>query len=54
MLAQWIARLQTGSELQKALFVMVVGVLGVFLVLAIFFGLIHLLRVLLREKKKNS
>ena len=54
MLAQWIARLQTGSDLQKAVFVMVVGVLGVFAVLAIFFGLIYLLRVVMREKEKNS
>ena len=54
MLAQWIARLQTGSDMQKAVFVMVVGVLGVFAVLAIFFGLIHLLRVVMREKEKNS
>jgi hypothetical protein len=54
MLAQWIARLQTGSDVQKALFVMVVGVLGVFAVLAIFFGLIHLLRVVMREKEKKS
>jgi hypothetical protein len=51
MLAQWIARLQTGGDVQKALFMMVVGVLGVFVVLAIFFGLIHLLRAVLREKK---
>jgi hypothetical protein len=52
MLAQWIARLQTGSDLQKAVFVMVVGVLGVFVVLAVFFGLIHLLRVVLRERRR--
>ncbi len=54
MLAQWIARLQTGSDVQKAVFVMVVGVLGVFAVLAIFFGVIHLLRVVMREKEKKS
>jgi hypothetical protein len=54
MLAQWIARLQTGGDLQKALFVMVVGVLGVFVVLAIFFGLIHLLRAVLREGRKSG
>ena len=54
MFAQWIARLQTGSDLQKAVFVMVVGVLGVFLVLAIFYGLIHLLRIVMREKEKKS
>jgi hypothetical protein len=50
MLAQWIARLQSGGDVQKALFMMVVGVLGVFVVLAIFYGLIHLLRAVLREK----
>jgi Na+-transporting methylmalonyl-CoA/oxaloacetate decarboxylase gamma subunit len=40
---------QNGSELQKAVFVMVVGVLGVFLVLAFFYGLIRVLRRVLKK-----
>jgi hypothetical protein len=40
---------QGGTEIQKALFVMVVGVLGVFLVLAFFYGMIHLLRRVLKK-----
>jgi hypothetical protein len=49
MFEQLLARAQNGSELSKGLFVMVVGVLGVFLVLAFFFGLIHLLRRVLKK-----
>ena len=49
MFAQLLSRVQSGTEMQKALFVMVVGVVGVFLVLAFFFGLIHLLRRVLKK-----
>jgi hypothetical protein len=49
MIAQLLSRVQNGTEIQKALFVMVVGVLGVFLVLAFFFGVIHLLRRVLKK-----
>ena len=49
MLARLLESVQEGSEIQKALFVMVVGVLGVFGVLAFFFGLIHLLRRILKK-----
>jgi len=49
MFEQMLARVQNGTEIQKALFVMVVGVVGVFLVLAFFFGLIHLLRRVLKK-----
>jgi hypothetical protein len=49
MFAQLLAGVRNGTEIQKALFVMVVGVLGVFLVLAFFFGLIHLLRRVLKK-----
>lgn len=49
MFEQLMAGLQNGSEIQKALFVMVVGVLGVFIVLAFFFGVIHLLRRVLKK-----
>lgn len=36
--------------MHKALFVMVVGMAGVFLVLTVFYGLIYLLRALTRPK----
>ena len=49
MFEQMLARIRDGSEINKGLFVMVVGVLGVFLVLAFFFGLIHLLRRVLKK-----
>ena len=49
MFEQLLARVQDGTEIQKALFVMVVGVLGVFLVLAFFYGMIHLLRRVLKK-----
>jgi hypothetical protein len=49
MIAQLFSRVQNGTEIQKALFVMVVGVLGVFLVLAFFYGVIHLLRRVLKK-----
>jgi hypothetical protein len=49
MFAQLLARVQAGTEIQKALFVMVAGVLGVFLVLAFFYGMIHLLRRVLKK-----
>ncbi len=49
MFEQLLARVQGGTEIQKALFVMVVGVLGVFLVLAFFYGMIHLLRRVLKK-----
>jgi len=49
MFEQMLARVQGGTEIQKALFVMVVGVLGVFLVLAFFYGMIHLLRRVLKK-----
>jgi len=49
MIARLFSRVQNGTEIQKALFVMVVGVLGVFLVLALFYGVIHLLRRVLKK-----
>ncbi len=49
MFQQLLSRAQNGSEMQKALFVMVVGVLGVFLVLAFFYGLIRVLRRVLKK-----
>jgi len=49
MFEQLLARVQNGTEMQKALFVMVVGVLGVFLVLAFFYGMIHVLRKVLKK-----
>ena len=49
MFEQLLAEVQGGSEINKALFVMVVGVLGVFIVLAFFFGLIHVLRRVLKK-----
>ncbi len=49
MFEQLLAGAQNGTEVQKALFVMVVGVLGVFLVLAFFYGLIHVLRRVLKK-----
>ena len=49
MLARLLAGAQGGTEIQKALFVMVMGVLGVFLVLAFFYGVIHLLRRVLKK-----
>jgi hypothetical protein len=49
MFGELLAGVRDGTEIQKALFVMVVGVLGVFLVLAFFYGLIHLLRRVLKK-----
>jgi hypothetical protein len=49
MFGELLAGVREGTEIQKALFVMVVGVLGVFLVLAFFYGLIHLLRRVLKK-----
>jgi flagellar biogenesis protein FliO len=49
MFEQLLAEVQNGTEIQKALFVMAAGVLGVFLVLAFFYGLIHLLRRVLKK-----
>jgi hypothetical protein len=49
MFARLLAGVQNGSEIQKALFVMVVGVLGVFLVLAFFYALIRVLRGMLKK-----
>lgn len=49
MFARLLAEAQNGTNLQKALFVMVFGVLGVFLVLAFFYGMIHLLRRVLKK-----
>jgi hypothetical protein len=49
MFAELIGSLRSGSDMQKGVFVMVAGVLGVFLVLAVFFGLIHLLRRVLKK-----
>jgi hypothetical protein len=49
MFEQMLAGVRSGSEINKALFVMVVGVLGVFIVLAFFFGLIHVLRRVLKK-----
>lgn len=49
MLERLLAGVQNGSDIQKALFVMVVGVLGVFIVLAFFFGVIRLLRRVLKK-----
>ena len=49
MFGDLVSRVQNGTEIQKALFVMVVGVLAVFLVLAFFYGLIHLLRRVLKK-----
>jgi hypothetical protein len=49
MFDELLAGVRDGTEIQKGLFVMVVGVLGVFLVLAFFYGLIHLLRRVLKK-----
>ena len=49
MFAEMLGRVQSGTEIQKALFVMVVGVTGVFLVLAFFYGMIHVLRRVLKK-----
>jgi hypothetical protein len=49
MFEKLLAGAQNGTEIQRALFVMVAGVLGVFLVLAFFYGLIHLLRRVLKK-----
>ncbi len=49
MFEQLLAGVRNGTEIQKALFVMVVGVLGVFLVLAFFYGLIRVLRRVLKK-----
>ncbi len=49
MFGELLARVQNGTEIQKALFVMVVGVLGVFVVLAFFYLVIHLLRRVLKK-----
>jgi hypothetical protein len=49
MFDQLLAGAQNGTDIQKAFFVMVVGVLGVFLVLAFFYGMIHLLRRVLKK-----
>jgi hypothetical protein len=49
MFEQLLAEVQNWTEIQKALFVMAAGVLGVFLVLAFFYGLIHLLRRVLKK-----
>jgi hypothetical protein len=49
MFERLLAGVRGGAEIHKALFVMVVGVLGVFLVLAFFFGLILLLRKVLKK-----
>jgi hypothetical protein len=49
MFQQLLNGARNGSEIQRALFVMVVGVVGVFLVLAFFYGLIHLLRRVLKK-----
>jgi Na+-transporting methylmalonyl-CoA/oxaloacetate decarboxylase gamma subunit len=49
MLARLLSGARSGSEIQKALFVMVVGVVGVFLVLAFFYALIRLLRRVLKK-----
>jgi len=49
MLARALAEVQNGTSMQQALFVMVAGVLGVFLVLAFFYGVIHLLRRVLKK-----
>ncbi len=49
MFQQLLSAVQNGSEMQKAVFVMVVGVLGVFLVLAFFYGLIRVLRRVLKK-----
>ena len=49
MFEQMLASVRNGTEIQKALFVMVGGVLGVFVVLGFFFGLIHLLRRVLKK-----
>ena len=49
MFRQLLSAAQNGTEIQKALFVMVVGVLGVFVVLAFFYGLIRVLRRVLKK-----
>jgi hypothetical protein len=49
MFGEWLSRVRNGTEIQKALFIMLAGVLGVFLVLAFFFGVIHLLRRVLKK-----
>lgn len=50
MLAEWFTRIQTGTDVQKALFMLAAGVFGVFVVLAVFYGLIHLLRRVLPRR----
>jgi hypothetical protein len=54
MIEQLIQQVRAGGVLDKALFVMVAGMLGVFIVLAVFYGLIYLLRGLLRPGKPGG
>jgi len=49
MFEQMLNGVRGGTDMQKALFVMVAGVLGVFVVLAFFFGLILALRKVLKK-----
>jgi Na+-transporting methylmalonyl-CoA/oxaloacetate decarboxylase gamma subunit len=50
MIEQLFQQAKAGGLMEKALFVMVVGMAGVFLVLTVFYGLIYLLRALTRPK----
>ena len=50
MIEQWIQQVRAGSILDQALFAMVTGMAGVFIVLAVFYGLIYLLRALGRPR----
>jgi uncharacterized protein involved in exopolysaccharide biosynthesis len=49
MFERMLNGVQNGTNIQKALFVMVAGVLGVFVVLAFFYLMIHLLRRVLKK-----
>lgn len=46
MIERLIQQVRAGGVLDKALFAMLVGMAGVFIVLAVFYGLIYLLRAL--------
>jgi len=54
MLNQIFQLAKAGSNVAKSLFIMAVGVLGVFLVLAVFYLLIRVLRKALAEKGKQG
>ena len=54
MIEQLFQQAKAGGIVDKALFVMIVGMAGVFLVLTVFYGLIYLLRALTRPKPPRS